>query len=63
MKVYKKMEKTVTKFGGTETEKYKLYQYKSHVLMENIGINKIVAYNKVSFSKILSTLLGRNMLK
>ena len=45
------MEKTVTKFGGTETEKYTFYQYKSHVLMENIGINKIVAYKKVSFSK------------
>ena len=38
-------------FDDTETEKCEFNQHKSVILLSNIDINKIVVFNKVSFSK------------
>ena len=38
-------------FDGTEIEKYKLHKRKSPILIDNIGVNKIVVYNKISLGK------------
>ena len=45
------MDKKIIKFGDTEIEKYKFYQYKSPSLIDNIDLNKIVVSNKISFGK------------
>ena len=45
------MDKKVIKFGDTEIEKHEFHQHKSPILRNNIGINKIVVSNKVSFGK------------
>ena len=45
------MDKKIIKFDYTEIEKYKFHQHKRPVLISNIGINKIVVSNKVSFGK------------
>ena len=50
MKVYIKMGKEIVKFGDTEFEKYRFYQHKSPISINNIDIN-IVVSNKVSFGK------------
>ena len=39
------------KFGNTESEEYEFNQYKSPILINDIGINKIVLYNNFHFSK------------
>ena len=45
------MKKNNCKNGDTEIEKQKFYQYKKRISKKNIGINKIVVSNKVSFGK------------
>ena len=35
------MDKTVIKFGDNEIQKHKFYQYKKHILVNNIYINYI----------------------
>ena len=45
------MEKTIIKFGDIEIEKQKFHQYKRHISINNIDINKMVVSNKVSFGK------------
>ena len=39
------------KLDDTDIEKQKFHQHKSPILIDNIGINKIVVYNKVPFRK------------
>ena len=51
MKLYIKMEKTVTKLGNIEMEKQIFHQHKRPISIKDININKIVISNKVSFSK------------
>ena len=45
------MDKKVAKFGGTEIEKYKFHQHKSHFSIKNIDINKLIISNQFSFCK------------
>ena len=45
------MDQKIIKFNDTEIEKYKFHQYKSPVSIDNIGVNKIVVSNKISFGK------------
>ena len=45
------MEKGIIKFGDIETEKQKFHQNKRPISIKNIDVNKIVVFNKVSFSK------------
>ena len=51
LKPYIKMDKKVIEFDDTETEEYKFHQYKSPILINKIGINKIVVSYKFPFSK------------
>ena len=52
MKTKTKMKKkTVTKFGDIKIKKQKFQQYKRPILTTNIGINKVVVSNKISFCK------------
>ena len=44
-------KKTVTKFGDIKIKKQKFQQYKRPILTTNIGINKVVVSNKISFCK------------
>ena len=48
--IYKKMDKNIN-FDGDDIEKYKFYQDKSPILINNVNINKIVVSNKFSFGK------------
>ena len=41
----------IIKFGDIEIQKQNLYQHKEPISIKNIDINKITAYNKVSFRK------------
>ena len=50
MKAYIKMEKVI-KFGDIGIQKQKFHQHKETNSIKNIGINKIVVSNKVSFGK------------
>ena len=45
------MDKKIIKFDDIEIEKYKFHQYKSPILIDNIDVNKIVVFNKISFGK------------
>ena len=45
------MDKKIIKFDNTEIEEYKIYQHKSSISINDIGINKIVASNKFLFGK------------
>ena len=45
------MDKKVTQFNDTEIEKYKFHEHRCPILINNIGINKKVVSNKVSFGK------------
>ena len=45
------MTKKIIKFNGTAIEKYKFYQHKSPISINNIDINKIVVTNKVVLGK------------
>ena len=45
------MEETVIKFGDTKIEEQKFHQHMSPILINNIDINKILLFNKVSFGK------------
>ena len=48
----------------TEIEKYKLYQHKNPILIDNIDVNKIVVSHKFFIVKrILNILLAIKMLK
>ena len=49
--LWKKLEKTITKFSDIEIKKQKFHQHKRPISIRNIDINKIVVSNKVSFSK------------
>ena len=52
------------KLDDTDIEKQKFHQHKSPILIDNIGINKIVVYNKVPFcKKEIDILLAIKMLK
>ena len=51
LKPYMKIYTKSIKLGDTEIEEDKFLQYKSPTLIDNIDINKIVVYNKVSFGK------------
>ena len=48
--VYKNVYKII-KFYDAEIGKYKFYQYKIPILIENIDFNKIVVSNKISFDE------------
>ena len=39
------------KSDDTVVEKHKFYQHKNPILIDNIDINKLVVFNKVSFDK------------
>ena len=43
--------KKIMKFGDIEVQKQKFHQHKRTILIKNIGINKVVVFNKVSFGK------------
>ena len=45
------MVKTVIKFGYIEIKKQKFHQHKKPILIDNIDVNKIAVFNKISFSK------------
>ena len=45
------MFKKIIKFDDTEIEKYKSYQHKSPISIDNIDISKTVVSNKISFGK------------
>ena len=45
------MDKKIINFGDTDIQKYKFHQHKSPILINNIDVNKIVVFNKVSFDK------------
>ena len=45
MKAYIRLGKTIIKFGDTEIEKHKFYQYKRPISIKNIDINKTVVSN------------------
>ena len=45
------MDKRNVKSDDTEIEKYKFHQHKISISINKIDFNKIVVYNKVSFSK------------
>ena len=45
------MDKIIIKFNSTAIEKYKFYQHKSPISINNIDINEIVTPNKVALSK------------
>ena len=58
MKVCIKIYKTIINFGDNEIENHKFHQYKRHILIKNIDINKIVASKKFSLvKKVLNILL------
>ena len=64
MQAYRTMENAIIKFGYIEIEKQKLHQYKIPISIESVDINKIVAFNKVSFGKKdLHVSLARKMLR
>ena len=64
MKVCIKIDKTIINFGDNEIENHKFHQYKRHILMKNIDINKIVVSNKFSLvKKVLNILLVKKLLK
>ena len=46
-----KLIKRIIKFDDTEIEKCKFHQHKSPILKDNMGINKIVISDKISFGK------------
>ena len=45
------MDKKIIKFDNTEIGKYKFHQYKSPISIDNVGVNKIVASNKISLGE------------
>ena len=45
------MDERIIKFDDTEIEKYKCHQYDRPILIDNIDVNKLVVYNKISFGK------------
>ena len=51
MKLYIKIEKTITKFGDIEIKKQIFHQHKSPISIKDIDTNKIVVSNKFSFGK------------
>ena len=51
LKAYRKMGKTIIKFGYTEIAKQKFHQHKIPVSISNIDIDIIVVSNKVSFGR------------
>ena len=51
LKPYKKMDKKIIKFDDTKIKKYKFYQQKSTISIENIDINKILVSNEVPLGK------------
>ena len=51
LKPYIKMDKQIIKFDDTEIEEYKFYQNRSPILINNIGINKVVVPNKLPLGK------------
>ena len=58
------MDKKVIKFDDIEIEKWKFYQHKKPILIDNIDINIIVVQNQVFLVKrILNILLAIKMLK
>ena len=58
------MDKEIITFDDTEIEKYKFYQYKISILINDIGINEIVVSNKFPFdNKILNISLATKIIK
>ena len=45
------MDTKVIKFNDTEIEEFEFCQYKSHILISNVNINKIGVCNKRPFGK------------
>ena len=45
------MDKKIIKFDDTEIEEYELYQRKNSILINKIGIDKIIVSNKFSFGQ------------
>ena len=50
IKPYIKINKNILKFDDNEIEEYIFYQNKSSILINDVGINKIVVFNKLPFS-------------
>ena len=50
-KAHIKTDQNNIKFKDSEIEKYKLHQYKSPILINNIDIKKKLVSNKVTFGK------------
>ena len=48
--MYRTRKETIT-FGNNEVEKRSFHQYKSPILINDVGISKIVVSNRVSFGK------------
>ena len=58
------MDKKVIKFDDVEIEKWKFYQHKKAISIDNIDINIIVVQNQVFLVKrILNILLAIKILK
>ena len=51
MKIYIKIEKTITKFGDIEIWKQKFHQQKGFISIKNVDISKIAVSNKFPFSE------------
>ena len=45
------MDTKIIKFDDTEIEEYEFHQYKSSILIKDIGNNEIVVSNKFPFDK------------
>ena len=45
------MDKKIIQFDDTEIEEYKFHRSKTPILINDIDINKIVVFNKLSFGK------------
>ena len=51
LKPYIKMDEKFIKFDNTESEKYKVHQYKRPISIDNIDVNKTVVSVRISFGK------------
>ena len=64
MKAFTKFDKII-KLGDIEFQNQKFHQHKEPTSIKNVGLNKIVVFNKVYFvkRKYLNDLLATKMLK
>ena len=48
------MDRKIINLDDNETEKYKFHQYERPNWIDNIDVNEVVEYSKISFGKINS---------